>query len=213
MKIINSLGKADKMSLFGFSCLSLLIIVNLFLGIPINEKLTRITISLMSMSEEQNETMIQIFEKMKYLNIIGTIIFYIIMYLVYSFILSVCIRIFKAISSYKSSLKIMAYSYFPVIIGDIVNTLILYHKGIDNITNIYEIYYTGLNTYFSVFNTGLFLYSILTYINPFQLLFIVLMVVAIKNTLNIGYTKAGLITIMFWLIIIIIPAVSLYYSN
>lgn len=213
MRIINNLGKADKMSLFGFLCLSLLIVANLFLSIPINEKMTRITISLMSMSEEQNETMIQIFERMKYLNIVGTIIFYIIMYLVYSFILSVCIRIFKAVSPYKSSLKILAYSYFPVIIGDIVNTLIIYHKGIDNITNIYEIYHTGVNTYFSVFNTGLFFYSILTYINPFQLLFIVLLVVTIKNTLNIRYTKAGLITITFWITIIIIPAVSLCYSN
>lgn len=213
MGVINRLGNAEKMSLFGFSCLSLLMLANLFLSIPIDEKMTRITLSLMSMSEEQNETMIQIFEKMKYLNLVGTIIFYVIMYFIYSFILFVCIRIFKAIGSYKNSLKILAYSYFPVIIGDIINTLFLYHKGIDNITNIYEIYCIGLNTFFSVFNTGLFLYSILTYINPFQLLFIILMTVTLKNTLNISYAKSVLITIMFWILTITIPAVSFHYSN
>jgi hypothetical protein len=212
-KAFNALKTNDKFSIMSFVIILFLILVNLILMIPISEKITSIMVSSLSLPENQLDMMIQVAHKMRYLQVASSEILYIIMYLFYALLLYLFVRIVKEKMEYKKTLQLIVYSYFIVAIGDLVNTALLYMRGLDAIKNVYEASLTGLNLLTSVKQAGTTLYTFLSYFTPFQLIFVILLSIGLKIFTNVKYAKALMISILFWLIAILIPAMSVYFSE
>lgn len=201
-----------------FSTMSLIVVlflmlVNLILMIPINEKITTITFSSMPLPENQLDTMIQVTHKMRYLQVAGVEILYVIMFLFYAILLYLLVRMTKNRLVYKSALQLIIYSYFIVTVGDLVNTTLLYMRGLDAITNIYENSLIGLNLLTSADQVGVTFYTFLCYFTPFQLIFIILLSIGVKVVTEIKYVKSLIITVLFWFVIVLIPTLSVYFSQ
>jgi hypothetical protein len=86
-------------------------------------------------------------------------------------------------------------------------------KGLEAINNPYEIVFTGLNLFTSVEKAGVMGYTFLTLVNPFQLWFVILLSIGLKIFTEIKYTKALIICIIFWLISVIYPVFSAFFSE
>lgn len=190
-----------------------LILLNLILMVPLVEKITSLTFSTMSIPENQKETLIQVAYKMRYLQVIGSLMLYVVTIFLYALLLYVFIYIAKEKIKYKEALLLITYSFFIVVIGDLINTSLLYIRGIDAITNSYENTLIGVNMFTSVEKIGATLYTFLCYITPFQLAFVVLLSIGLRVFTNAKYAKVLTISILFWLITILIPTLSVYFSQ
>jgi hypothetical protein len=213
VKTFGELKMAGKFSTMSLIVLLFLMLLNLILMIPVTEKATSITFSSMSLPENQIDTMLQVVHKMRYLQVAGSTILYLIMFLFYALLLYVFVRIAKNKLTYKNALQLIVCSYFIVTIGDLLNTALLYAHGLDAITNIYETSWIGLNLLTSVEQVGATFYTFLSYFTPFQLAFVVLLSIGLKVFTDAKYLKALVITVLFWLITISIPTLSIYFSE
>jgi hypothetical protein len=213
IKAFGEVKTAGKFSAMSFIVVLFLMLVNLILMIPITEKVVSITYSALSLPENQVEMMTQVIHKMRYLQVVGSEITYIIMLLFYALLLYLFVRMAKDKLKYKKALQLIVYSYFIVPAGDLVNTAILYARGLDAITNIYETSWIGLNLLTSTEQAGAMLYTFLSYFTPFQLAFVVLLSIGLKVFTEVKYAKALTITVLFWLITILIPTLSVYFSQ
>jgi hypothetical protein len=213
VKAFNEVKVADKFSTMSLIIVLFLMLLNLILMIPITEKATLIAFSSMSLPENQTDIMLQVMHKMRYLQVVGTTILYLIMFLFYALLLCVFVRFAKDKLTYKNALQLIVFSYFIVTIGDLLNTALLYVRGLDAITNIYETSWIGLNSLTSVKQVGVMLYTFLSYFTPFQLSFVVLLSLGLKVFTEAKYLKVLAITVLFWLITILIPTLSVYFSE
>ncbi|GHT78752.1 hypothetical protein AGMMS50262_21720 [Bacteroidia bacterium] len=164
VRVFNELKTVEKFSIMSIVVMLLLMLINQILMIPITTKVTSITLSTMSLPENQIDTMLQVSYKMRYLQVIGSIFTYMIMFLFYAFLLYFLVRIVKNKLGYKKVLQIIIYSYFIVAVGDLINTALLYMRGIDAIKNIYDTSLTGINLLTSLDRVGAVWYVFLTHI-------------------------------------------------
>ena len=213
VKTFSEVKVTGKFSVMSLIIILFLMLINLILLSPITEKVVYMTYLSMSIPESQLDTMVQIAHKMRYLQIAGAIIQYVFMFFLYSFILYITVRIAKNRIGYKSALQLIVYSYFIVAIGDLTNTILLYARGLDAIANIYENSLIGLNLLTSVEQVGVTLYTFLCYFTPFQLIFVILLSIGLREFLEVKYIKTLTISVLFWLITISIPTLSIYFSN
>jgi Yip1 domain. len=212
VKAFNQL-KAESFSTMGFIVVLLLMLVNLILMIPVNEKILQITISSMTIPQNQLDMMVQVSHKMRYLQIAGTEIMYIIMFLFYAFLLHLTVRVFNSRLEYKKALQLIVCCYIVIVIGDLVNTALLYIRGLDAIEHIYDLSLTGINMLTSMEQVGATGYAFLSYINPFQLWFVALLSIGLRFFADIKPLKVIVISVLFWLITIMIPVLTVYYSQ
>jgi hypothetical protein len=212
-KTFYALKTEDKFSAMSLIILLLLILINLFLVIPITAKIAAVTFSSMSLPENQIETMTQITYKMRYLQVIGLEIIYLIMFFFYALLLYIFVRIAKDKLTYKRALQLIVYAYFIVVVGDLVNTALNYLRGVDSIKNIYDASLIGINLLTSIEQVGSVWYTFLTYFTPFQLWFVILLSIGLKIFTNMKYIKSFIISVLFWLITILIPVLSVYFSE
>ena len=212
-KTFYALKTEEKFSAMSLIILLLLILVNLILTIPITAKITEITFSSMSLPENQIETMTQITYKMRYLQVIGLGILYLIMLLFYALLLYIFVLILKDRLAYKSALQLIVYSYFIVAVGDLVNTALIYLRGVDSIKSMYDTSLVGINLLTSVEKVGPVWYAFLSYFTPFQLWFVILLSIGLKIFTGMKYIKSVIISVLFWLITILIPVLSVYFSE
>jgi len=212
VKTFGELKTVDKFSAMSLIMLLFLMLLNLILMIPVSEKIALMTFSSMSLPESQLEMMTQVVHKMRYLQMAGTTIVYLIMFLFYALLLFVFVRIAQDKLEYKKALQLIVYSYFIIPVGDLINTVLLHVRGLEAITNIYDISLTGLTLFTSVEQTGATLYTFLGYINPFQLGFMVLLSIGLKVFADMKQTKALIISVLFWLFTILIPTLSVYFA-
>jgi hypothetical protein len=91
--------------------------------------------------------------------------------------------------------------------------MLVYIKGIDNIENMYDIMLTGANLLTTVEKAGVFLYMLLTYINPFQIWFVILLIIGVKVFTDSSWKKSSVICIIYWLIVTLFPVISTWYSQ
>jgi hypothetical protein len=213
IKVFGHLKTIEKFPTGSMVILLFLMLINLILMIPISEKATEITFSSMGINESQLETMLQITHKMRYLNVAGTEILYIIMLLFYAFLLYLSIRISKNRLNYKKSVQLLVYSYFIIATGDLFNTAVLYVRGLDSIKNLYDMSMTGVNLLTSMEQVGIVGYTFLGYINPFQLGFVVLLSTGIKIFSDTTLLKSICISISVWIVTVLIPVLSVYISQ
>ena len=213
VKAFCELKRENKFPVMAFIILLLLIAVNLILMVPITAKVTAITISSMPLPESQLDATMAMMHKLRYLMVIGGVFSTAVFLFIYALIFYILTVIAKPTVAYIKSFTLIIYGYFAVLIGDFANTGIMYMRGLDKITNPFETMFTGLNVFTTIEKTGAGIYMLLCLINPFQILFIVLLSIGLKIFAEIKYIKALLICIVFWLITIIIPIVSAILSE
>jgi hypothetical protein len=214
IKVFGHLKTNEKFPTASMVILLFLMLINLILMIPINEKITEITFSSMGIiNESQLETMLQVSHKMRYLQVAGTEILYIGMLFFYAFLLYLSIRISKSRLDYKKSLQLFVYSYFIIATGDLVNTVALYTRGLDTIKNLYDTSLVGINLLTTIEQMGATGYTFLCYINPFQLGFVCMLSIGLKILLDTKWLKAIIVCTSIWLITILIPVISVYLSQ
>jgi hypothetical protein len=213
VKTFNEVKATGKFSTISLVIVLFLMLVNLILMIPVTEKIASITLSTISLPENQLDMATQVAHKMRYLQVAGSEILYVIMFLSYALLLYLLVRIAKDKLKYKSALQLIIYTYFIVTVGDLLNTALLYVRGLDAITNMYETSLIGLNLLTSVEQVGATLYTFIGYFTPFQLTFVFLLSIGLKVFTEVKYTKSLIISILFWLITILIPTLSVYFSQ
>ncbi|MDR1181366.1 MAG: YIP1 family protein [Bacteroidales bacterium] len=213
VKAFNEVKLADKFSAMSLIILLFLMLSNLILLIPATVKINTITFSSISLPEDQLDTITRVAYKMRYLQAAGTTILYLIMSLFCALLLYVFVRIAKEMLTYKSALQLFMYSYFIVTIGDLVNTALLYIRGLDAIKSVYDTSLTGLNLLTSMERVGITEYVFLSYITPFQVWFVVLLCIGLKIFTNMNTVKSVVISVLFWFITILIPTLSVCFSE
>ncbi len=212
-KTFNEIKTAGKFPTTSLIIVLFLMLLNLILMVPIMEKITSLTFSTMNIPENQRETISQVAYKMRYLQAFGSFIMYALTIFFYALLLYAIGALAKAKLKYKEALTLITLSTFVIVLGDLINTGILYIRSLDAITNPYEIVSTGINMLTSVDQVGPTLYTFLGYINPFQIAFIILLSVGLKMFTDIKYAKAFSIAFLLWIITILIPTMSVYFSQ
>ena len=205
--------KAETFSAMSLMIVLLFMIINLILSIPVSEKIFQITTASMSLNPNQSSMISEITYKMRYLQVAGVAIMYLVMFLFYALLLQLAIRISKSRIDYKKALQLLVCCYLVVAIGDLVNTALIYIRGVDMIGHVYDLSLTGLNLLTSIEQVGATGYVFLSSINPFQLWFVVLLCIGLKVLAEMKPVKAIVICILFWLITILFPVLSVYFSQ
>ena len=208
VKAFNELKQENKFPVMALVILLLLIATNLILMVPITSKIMTITMSSMPLPEKQLDATLSMMHKLRYLQVIGGVFSTVITLFFYALLLYIITVVAKPAITYIKSFSLIVYSYFSVLLGSLINTGIIYLRGLDKITNPYEISMIGSNLLTTVEKAGIAFYMFLCYINPFQIWFIVLLSIGLKTFTDIKYTKALFLCIIFWLITLIFPVVS-----
>jgi hypothetical protein len=203
-KAFTTLKEEYKFPAMTLLILLLLMAVNLILLIPVTAKITAITMSSMSLSESQIDSALAVVHKLRYLQVVGGVFTFAVTLFLYAFLLYIIALIVRSALTYTKTFILIVYSYFAVLIGEFINTGLIYIIGLEAITNSSEIAFTGLNLFITKEKAGAGGYTFLTLINPFQLWFILLLSTGLKLFAEIKYTKALLICILFWLITVLL---------
>ena len=213
VRAFNELKRENKFPGMALVIFILLSAVYLILMVPITSKVTALTMSLLPMPETQLDTTMTMMHKLRYLMVIGSVFTYLIMMFIYALVFYIVTVVAKPTVSYIKAFTLIIYGYFAVLIGEFVNTGILYFRGLENITNPFEMMFTGLNVFTTINDVGAGIYMLLCLINPFQIWFVVLLSVGLKVFADIKYSKALLIWIIYWLILLIYPVASAIISE
>ena len=213
VKAFNQLKTEEKFPVTALIILLTLALIHLILMTPASAKLSEILLSGMSMPEKQKDMAIEMTYKLRYLSMIGGFIMYAITLFLQALVLFVIALIFKAQLGYMKALRLMIYCFIVLVIGDLVNMALIYFKGIDTIENMYSLMLTGANLLTSVEKAGVALYVFLSYINPFQLWFVVLLIIGVKIFTDSSWGKSFAICIIFWLIVTLFPVISTWVSQ
>jgi len=208
VKAFNELKQGNKFPAMALVIVLLLIATNLILMVPITSKIMAITMSSLPLPEKQLDTTLSMMHKLRYLQVIGGVFSVVITLFLQALLLYIITVVSKTAITFIKTFSLIVYCYIAVIIGNFVNTGIIYIRGLDKITNPYEISMIGINLLTTVEKAGIAFYMFLCYINPFQIWFIVLLSIGLKIFADIKYTKALFLCIIFWLITLIFPVVS-----
>ena len=212
VKALNRL-KTESFSGMNMMLVLLLMLANLILMMPISEKILQITTASMSLNPNQSSMMTEITHKMRYLQLAGSMIMYVIMFLFYALLLNIVARLAKEKLFYKKALQLLVGCYLVVAIGDLVNTALLYMRGINVIEHVYDVSLTGMNMLTSIEQVGAPGYVFLSCINPFQLWFVTLLSIGLRIFADLKPLKATVISVLFWLITVLIPVLTVYFSQ
>ena len=212
-KAFNQLKTEEKFPVLAFIFLLIIVLVNLILSVPVSGKVSEAMFLNMSMPENQMDMVVQMMHNMRYLTVIGGLIGYAVMLFFYALILYVIALIFRTQLKYTKALRLIIYCFLVLVIGELVNIFIVYLKGIDNIENMYDIMMTGANLLTTVEKAGVFLYMLLSYINPFQIWFVILLIIGVKVFTDSSWTKSSIICIIYWLIVTLFPVISTWSSQ
>ena len=212
-KAFKQLKTEEKFPVIALVILLTLALINLILMAPVTAKLSETVLSGMSLPDKQKDMAIEMTHKLRYLSMIGGFIMSAVILFLQALILFVIALIFKAQLNYAKALRLIIYCFIVLVIGDLVNTILIYFKGIDTIENMYSVMLTGASLLTSVEKVGVALYTFLSYINPFQLWFVVLLTIGIKIFTDSGWSKSFAICIIFWLIVTLFPVITTYFSQ
>jgi hypothetical protein len=213
VKAFNQLKTEVKFPVIALVILLMLELIVLILNVPVNAKISETVLSGISMPEKQMDMAIQMTHKLRYLIMLWGFIVYAGILFLHALLLFVIAWIFKTQLTYAKALRLIIYCMIISIIGALVNTAFLYFRGIDNINSVYDIQRIGANIFTSVEKAGAPLYVFLSSINPFEIWYIILLVIGVKIFTDSDWTKSLLICLIFWLIVTLYPVVTTYFSQ
>ena len=212
-KAFQTLKQENKFPGMALIILLVLVAINLILMIPVTSKITTMMMSSMPLPEERREIAIQVAHKMRYLQVIGGLFSIAVMLFLYSLLLFILTAIAKPVLDYVKSLTLVVYSYFAVMIGELINTALLYFRGLEEIKSPFEIMLTGVNMFTSVEKAGAPFYTFLSMINPFQIWFVILLSIGLKVFTGMKYRKVWILVMLFWLILVLFSVASVWFSQ
>ena len=212
-RAFNELKQDGKFPAMTLTILLLLMTVYLILLVPVTAKIMALTMSSMPLPEAQLERAMDVMHKLRYLQVTGGVFTTAVTLFLYAFLLYIITLIAKPAISFTKSFILIVYSYFTLLIGGLVNTGLLFLRGLEKITNPFEIELTGLNLLTTMEKAGAASYTFLSLINPFQLWFLILLSVGLKVFADIKYAKALFICVIFWLLTVIYPVVMVVFSE
>jgi hypothetical protein len=209
------LSEEKKFPLMSLVLLLVVVIINNILMIPVTAKVGELTFSSMKIqvSDDQLEYATQFLYKMRYLQVVGAVFSYVFMLVLYTLVVWILTKIAKQTLSFQKAFELMIHCCFALAIGTLVNTFILYGRGIENIGNMYEISLTGLNLLTSTESVGVTFYTFLSLITPFYFWFVALMTIGLAVLAGMKYLKAFIISIIFYMIIIAYTVITIYFSQ
>ena len=213
-KAFTQLKNEEKFPVTALIILLVLAFIHLILNVPIGAKTQETVMAGMSsLSDEQKDMALQMTHKLRYLMVLGGFIMYAVILFIQALLLFVIAWIFKAQLTYGKALRLIIYCMIISIIGALVNTALVYFHGIDNLTGVYDSMRIGLNRLTTVEQVGAPLYTFLSNINPFEIWYVILLVIGVKIFTDSAWSKALLISIIFWLIVVLFPVMSTYFSQ
>ena len=214
-RAFGGLKEENKFPTLALIVVLLLVAANLILMIPVALKVSALmlTKTAVQMSEQQLERSLDIIYKMRYLTAIGGVFTSVFVFFIYALIMYILTLVAKPALGYMKAFTMIVYSNLALVLGGLVNTGLLYLRGIDAITSPYEVELTGLNVLTTMEQAGGALYVFLSMVNPFQLWFVILLSIGLKVFTEMKYTKALLLSILFWIITVIFPVVSMIFSE
>ena len=213
IKAFNQLKAENKFPVITFIILLTLVLIHLILNVPIGSKVSELLFLNMSLPENQMDMIIQMTHKMRYFSILSGLVMYGIMLFIYTAILYLIALVFREKYDYSKTLRLIISCSIILVIGDLVNDILVYYKGIDNIESMYSVMLTGANLLTSVENAGIAIYLFLSYINPFQIWFVFLLILGFKILMDSNWVKSSIICIIYWLIVTLFPVISTYLSQ
>jgi len=210
-----ALKDTEKLPWMSLILLLIIVIINNILLLPITMKMQEITISSMAMplSDEQMDMSMQLLYKIRYLQVLGALFSYVFMLVVYTLIIWIFTKIAKEHLSFQKAFELIIYCSFALALGSLTNTVLLHIRGVENIDNIFEISLIGLNVLTSTESVGLIVYSLLAFINPFYLWFVVLLTIGLASLTDMKMSKAGLLSFLFVALLVAFSIGSVYFSQ
>lgn len=208
--------KLKKNDTFSFVNLFITLVVMLFsliLNAPIKEKASMILLSSMNLPNDQIDNMIQVMYKMRYLQIINGEMLGLASLVFNSVVIYILIIMLKRKMRFKLVFHLIVLISPILYLGDIINSIMIYIIGINNMSSPYDALMFGANKLVPISSISTILYTFMSYINPFQIWFICLLCIALRILMKIGYAKSFAISILFWFISVALPTLSMYFSD
>jgi hypothetical protein len=206
------LKSEEKFQTVAFVALSTLMLVNLILNVPVNTKLALATLSNMEgLPEAQVDAGMQVVYNLRFFSMAGLFVWeLVVLFLNVAALFAVaCIAGMKIPFGKVANLIILCY--VVQVIGGLVDTSLLYLRGIDAIGSPSDVQMTSLNMLFPASDMTLF--TLLSYLNPFQVWYAILLCWGLKIVTGESYAKSFAVGIVYWLITVAVPVVSAYLSQ
>lgn len=185
-----------------FIALLLLTLINAILSFPVAEQLLKHSPVLAKLPPEQADLMKNFSQKMQYVGLIGAAFMFIAKILAFALLVYGGVYVFKGKIKFEQALTIVLLVNFIVVLGDLANTGILFATGIGNIHTQFDAYKTGLNILTSENKTGPGLYTFLAYINPFQVWYVLLLILGIRTVTGMSKSSSASVALIIWLLTI-----------
>lgn len=192
--------------LFLFIALLLLTLISQILSFPIAEQLINHSDMFSKLPPEQLEKIKNVTQKMRYVQLISGGFMFIIKILVFTLLVWGGVYAFQGKIKFEQALILVLLVNLVIILGDLVNIGILFARGIENIHSQYDMAKTGLNVLVSKDQTGTGLYTILSYINPFEIWYVILLIIGIRTVTGLSSMSSISITLIIWLLTIAVVA-------
>ncbi|MDR1402717.1 MAG: YIP1 family protein [Tannerellaceae bacterium] len=210
-RAFGQLREESKFPVLALTASLLVAAVNLVIQLPLTMRILKLTLS--SLPQNQMDMAFDVAYKLRYLQILGSMLEMAITLFLYAFLLYIITAIAKPSLTYTKSFTLILYSYFALLTGDFVNTGLLYMRGLDKIENMYDVSLTGLNLLTTLDKSGAAIYQFLSLVNPFQIWFILLLCIGLKVFTDINYMKALILCLIFWIILTIYPVCAAFFAE
>jgi hypothetical protein len=193
----------------GLVFIFILIVVEKILQIPFTEKAAALELAERGMAEQG----IDIIHNLRHLIAALGVVTDAVGILLGSFILFLILKIFRIKVKYRSAFILYAYLIIFFVLENILNMVILYGRGFDTLTNAYEVSFMGLNVFLSYEDVGKFLYSLASLANPFSVLFIAWLSIAVSSVFQTGLLKSLSASLLLFAVTKVVPLLSVLFVN
>lgn len=209
------LKSEEKFPVAAFVALLTLTLAYLILNVPITTKISLLTLSNMEgLPEAQAEAGMQLVYNMRFLTVAGLFIMELVFLLLNALALFIVMRVAGMKIPFGKVANLIILCSLVLVIGALVNTALLYVRGIEAIGSPYDLQLTSLNLLFpAAASSGMTLYTFLGYLSPFQLWFVALVVWGVKIVTEASLVKSLAVGIVYWLITVGVPVASAWLSE
>jgi len=193
--------------------LLLLTIIQGVVFFPVQEQMMVHNDVFANMPTEQAEKAKAMGQSMKYFGLLAAGVIYIIKILVQALMVWGGVAIFKGKIDFKQSVLLMSLVSFITIIGDFANVGVIFFTGVENVTSMADVYKIGLNLLINPETAGLPLYTFFSYINPFQIWSIILIIIGLKVISELQSSDATILCMILWLIWVAFPVAGVVIAE
>jgi len=180
-------------------------IINGYLMMPFTVK--RIELNPNDLSPEQLEAAIERVEKFGFVGLIATPIIFLVIYLIMAGIAHIVINIMSTEAGFKKTLSLVSYTGLISILGQIISTVILRMRGLENIESVEDLRVSlSLAAFFPDLN-GLG-YAFLESLSIFSVWYYILFLLGAAVIFRMSRSRALVPVIIMWLLSFLFAALG-----